>query len=934
MVDATTGSLWQEHEAGYKVFVGSIEKPDLDERSYRILELKNGLRAVLVHDPLADKSAACLRVAVGSLYDPSDMYGTAHFCEHMITKGTRQFPVENDFVSFVKANGGLRNAGTSPSHTHYWFSIGPSSLLEAIPRLAAFFESPLFTPNVVAREINAVDSENKRNLQDDSRRVLQVERSLSAPGHPWLAFSTGNIDSLTSAARKKAIDEKWDSSTMLPDGDGGPVGRETRRRLIEWVEQQYCSGRMTLAILGQESLDTLTEITMRLFSSVPNRGLIRRPLIKDDPWTEDQHWCIILVKTIKDKYEFKLAFTIPYQSPQYLAKPASFLAHLIAHEGPGSIFSHLKNKGWLLSISAGLQTWNRGIQVFTVSGRLTLLGYCNYREVFRTIFSHIWLLRTSISSFPPYHEELKELSKISFRNREKSQPHTYVVSLTARLEEDSPTQWLLNADSLYREYSEEAVKAVLNCLFPERARITLSAKNHKSILEASQMDWQKEKWYGTEYSVQKFSPHMLEKVSSCPAVIPGLHLPPPNHFIPRNLEVIRDGIPTAPTVPVCILEVDSLRLWYKRDNTFWVPKGHAYVVLKSPFAEVTARHAVLTRRMVANLICDSLDEITYSASLAGLQYWLDYHSEGLSVCVCGYHDKLPLFLQVVLEKIKNLQPRVDRLEVFKEKVRAIRDYGNFPLQKPADHAGYYARYLVNTLQWTPEEKLPEVTGICVEEVQMHHASLLSRLYVEILVTGNFTDGEAVALAALVKEQLQYQALPPTEIPVPKSLVIPMGKSYTYRPLVTDPDELNCGLVLDFHLGDNADQDLRRKADFLRHLIDEPAFSTLRTKEQLGYHVATSRWTSVGTTALRFRIQSRKDPVFLEDRIEAFLSSFFEELKAMSDEYFYTRRRGLIVKKLEKAKNIAEEAADYWGQIRSGYYNFSLGKLHRRESWGK
>lgn len=105
----------------------------------------------------------------------------------------------------------------------------------------------------------------------------------------------------------------------------------------------------------------------------------------------------------------------------------------------------------------------------------------------------------------------------------------------------------------------------------------------------------------------------------------------------------------------------------------------------SPLAGVTARHALLTRypcslrwlsnahtssyRMAANLVCDSLDELTYSASLAGLQYSLNCHSEGLSVCVYGYQDKLPLLLQVVLEKIKNPQPRADRLEVFKEKVR-------------------------------------------------------------------------------------------------------------------------------------------------------------------------------------------------------------------------------------------------------------------------
>lgn len=79
------------------------------------------------------------------------------------------------------------------------------------------------------------------------------------------------------------------------------------------------------------------------------------------------------------------------------------------------------------------------------------------------------------------------------------------------------------------------------------------------------------------------------------------------------------------------------------------------------------------------------------------------------------------------------------------------------------------------------------------------------------------------------------------------------------------------------------------------------------------------------------MQSRKDPVFpefLEERVEAFLGSFFEELKAMSNGDFDARRRGLIVKQLEKAKNLAEEADNYWGQIRSGYYDFGQGEFHR------
>ena len=147
--------------------------------------------------------------------------------------------------------------------------------------------------------------------------------------------------------------------------------------------------------------------------------------------------------------------------------------------------------------------------VILLGSRLTISAG-NYREVVRAIFSYTSLLRASISSLSPYFEELKELSEISFRNREKSQPHTYVISLTRRLEEDPPAQWLLNADSLYKEYSEAATEDVLDCLLPERAKLILSAKSHENLMETNQIYWQKEKWYGTEYAIRKFSSDMLE----------------------------------------------------------------------------------------------------------------------------------------------------------------------------------------------------------------------------------------------------------------------------------------------------------------------------------------------------------------------------------------------------------------------------------------
>lgn len=43
-------------------------------------------------------------------------------------------------------------------------------------------------------------------------------------------------------------DESLESSD---DGSGGAIGRETRRRLIEWWSEEYCAGRMRLCVIGK-----------------------------------------------------------------------------------------------------------------------------------------------------------------------------------------------------------------------------------------------------------------------------------------------------------------------------------------------------------------------------------------------------------------------------------------------------------------------------------------------------------------------------------------------------------------------------------------------------------------------------------------------------------------------------------------------------------
>jgi insulysin len=105
------------------------------------------------------------------------------------------------------------------------------------------------------------------------------------------------------------------------------------------------------------------------------------------------------------------------------------------------------------------------------------------------------------------------------------------------------------------------------------------------------------------------------------------------------------------------------------------------------------------------------------------------------------------------------------------------------------------------------------------------------------------------------------------------------------------------------------------------LVHEPTFNVLRTQEQLGYIVDSAEKISPGTMGFRVLVQSEKDPVYVETRIETFLDGMKAWLEELSDEEFEKNRNSLILKKEEKPKNLGEETRRFWGVIADQTYEF-------------
>lgn len=891
-----------------------LETPSLDNRTYRVIRLENRLEVLLVHDPDTDKASAAMDVNVGNFSDEDDMPGMAHAVEHLLFMGTKKYPVENAYSQYLSAHSGSSNAYTGATSTNYFFDVAgkpsddgdasdanPSPLHGALDRFAQFFIEPLFLASTLDRELRAVDSENKKNLQNDQWRFHQLEKSLSNPKHPYCHFSTGNLDVLK----------------IQPESRGINV----RDKFIEFYNKHYSANLMKLVVLGREPLDVLEKWVADMFSGIPNKDLPPARWEDEVPFGPEQLGMQCFTKPVMETRELNLFFPFFDEEPLYESQPSRYISHLIGHEGPGSIMSYIKSKGWANSLTAGPYSVCPGTpSIFDCQIRLTEEGLQNYKEVVKVFFQYVSLLRET----PPHQwifEEQKGLADVDFKFKQKTPASRFTSKISSVMQKPLPREWLLSGHSRLRKFDPELIKQGIDRIRPDNFRMTLVSRDFPG-------DWDmKEKWYGTEYKYERIPDDFMNEIKQAASIpadqrISRLHLPHRNQFIPTKLEVEKKEVdPKDRAIAPRIIRKDDLLLgWHKKDDTFWVPKANLIVSCKSPIIFATAQNSVKAR-LYTDLVRDALEEYSYDAELAGLQYSVSMDTRGLSIEVSGYNDKLPVLLEQVLVTMRDLEIKEDRFEIVKE--RLSRAYRNWAFQQPYHQLSDYTGWLTSENDFVVEELVAELPTTDVRATRAFKQELLSQMHMEVYVHGNFYKEEVLRLTDLIEITLKPRVLPKAQWPIMRSLIYPPGSNYSFEKMLKDPQNVNHAIEYLLYVGDKADRGIRAKTLLLDQITQEPAFDQLRTKEQLGYVVFSGVRGSATTYSFRFIIQSEKTPRFLESRIEAFLTSFRKVLEDMSDADFESQKRSLVNKRLEKLKNLDQETSRHWNQIHTQYYDFDF-----------
>lgn len=818
-----------------------------DTNQYRYLTLSNGLRALLIQDTNAQKSAAALAVNVGHFDDPSDREGLAHYLEHMLFLGTEKYPKVGEFQSFISQHGGSNNAWTGTEHTCFFFDVSNSAFENALERFAQFFSAPLFNSEALDKERQAVESEYKLKLNDDARRLYQVNKEVINPAHPFAKFSVGNLETL-----------------------GDRDGQSIRDEIVDFHYHQYSADIMTLSLISPEPLNEQEESVRKYFASIPNHQLAGKSL--HVPYADENSTGIfVCVEPLKEIRKLTLAFPLESMDEHYQTKPLSYFAHLLGYEGENSLMLTLKDQGWITSLSAGGGVSGSNYREFTISCALTEEGIAHTDDIIQAIFAYIELIKKEGFDEWRYLEKQAVLES-AFQFQEPTRPMDLVSHLVVNMQHYA-SEHTIYGDYMMVEYQETLLRSLIEQLCIENVRVTLVAQGQTYDREA--------KWYFTPYSVKPFTTPQIEHFKQRSAL--SFSLPDKNPFICYDLEpkAIEEQI----TTPHVIEELPGFKLWHMQDTEFRVPKGVVYVAIDSPYAVENPRNIVMTRLCV-EMFLDSLAKETYQAEIAGMGYNMYAHQGGVTLTISGFSQKQPELMKMILARFAQREFNAKRFETIKTQL--LRNWRNSSQDRPISQLFNAMTGILQPNNPPYHALLEALEGIEVEELAPFVDKILTTLHVEMFVYGDWDKQAAYQLGSTLKDALRVKNQTYQESLRP---LIMLGENGTFQKEV-HCDQEDSAIVLYYQCEDTSPRNIALYS-LANHLMSATFFHEIRTKQQLGYMVGTGNMPLNKHPGIVLYVQSpNAAPSELLNSIDEFLNAFYMVLLELNEYQWHSSKRGL------------------------------------------
>ncbi|MDD2270810.1 MAG: pitrilysin family protein [Desulfuromonadaceae bacterium] len=158
--------------------------------------LKNGLRVVCVEMPHLHAAELAVYIKVGGRNDPSGREGLSHFLEHILFRGTAEFPSSLAIESAFEIIGGAPNAATDAESTYYYSRVHPDSIKRGMEIFASMLTKPLLSGIDVEKRIIAEEAREDLNEQGEEVNPDTIVSRMLWPRHPLGMPTIGTLESI------------------------------------------------------------------------------------------------------------------------------------------------------------------------------------------------------------------------------------------------------------------------------------------------------------------------------------------------------------------------------------------------------------------------------------------------------------------------------------------------------------------------------------------------------------------------------------------------------------------------------------------------------------------------------------------------------------------------------------------------------------------
>ena len=209
-----------------------------------VYQLENGMKVLVQEDNRSNVVVSQVWYKVGASYEPEGKTGMSHVLEHMMFKGTPDYP-SGEFSEIIALNGGRENAFTSKDYTAYFQRIASDRLEMCLELEADRMQNLILDEEEFKKEIEVV-KEERRLRTEDKPTSLTYERFNAE------AFKTGGY-------HHPIIGWMDDLDNM------------TVNDMRDWYQKWYTPNNATLIVSGDVKADEVVALANKYFGTMKPR---------------------------------------------------------------------------------------------------------------------------------------------------------------------------------------------------------------------------------------------------------------------------------------------------------------------------------------------------------------------------------------------------------------------------------------------------------------------------------------------------------------------------------------------------------------------------------------------------------------------------------------------------------------------------------------